>query len=88
MDWLPTRSLRAPRVACALTVDLLLALGLLSVVAFRPAAAATIRCAYDGDAIVAAAGEDSGGTAEELHYVCGNAPARAITTFFRGPTPC
>jgi len=53
VDWLPTRSLRAPRVACALTVGLLLARGLLSVIASTSAAAATIRC---GDAMVAAAG--------------------------------
>jgi RHS repeat-associated protein len=33
-------------------------------------------------------GQDSGWTAQELRYVCGNAPARAITTFFRDSTPC
>jgi hypothetical protein len=56
VDWFPTRSMRGPRVAGALIVGLLLALGLLSVIASTSAAAATIRCAYDGDALVAAAG--------------------------------
>ena len=34
------------------------------------------------------AGQGSGWTAQKLRYVCGNPIARAITTFFRGATPC